>query len=255
MKFGFLLERARASGLDFDFFATGHYARIVERGGVNHLARAKFLAKDQSYFLYTLDSELLGGVRFPLGGLEKAQVRAEAKALGLEVADKAESQDFVAGGDYAPLFSDRPPEAGDFVDREGRVLGRHRGLPYYTIGQRRGLGISTGPEALYVLRLEATTNRVVLGRAEGLFADGLVASSFRFQDPCGGAIEFRAFAKVRLAHTPAACRVIPGSSGEVSLIFDHPERAIAPGQSAVLYDEEGLVLGGGVIERPLALVE
>ncbi|HUX42330.1 MAG TPA: tRNA 2-thiouridine(34) synthase MnmA [Rectinemataceae bacterium] len=255
MKFGFLLERARASGLDFDLFATGHYARIVEREGVHFLARAKFLAKDQSYFLYTLDSQLLSGVRFPLGELDKAQVRAEAKALGLEVAEKAESQDFVGGGDYAPLFADRPPEAGDFVDREGRVLGKHRGLPYYTIGQRRGLGISTGPEPLYVLRLEAATNRVVLGKGEGLFADGLVASSFRFQDPRHVASEFRGFAKVRLAHSPAACRVTPGEGNEVSLIFDKPERAIAPGQSAVIYDEEGLVLGGGIIERPLALAE
>ncbi len=255
MKFGFLLERARASGLDFDLFATGHYARIVEREGVHFLARAKFLAKDQSYFLYTLDSELLSGVRFPLGELDKTQVRAEAKALGLEVADKAESQDFVGGGDYAPLFADSPPEVGDFVDREGRVLGKHRGLPYYTIGQRRGLGISTGPEPLYVLRLEAATNRVVLGKGEGLFADGLVASSFRFQDPRRGSSEFRGFAKVRLAHNPAACRVIPGEGSEVSLIFDNPERAIAPGQSTVIYDEGGLVLGGGIIERPLALVE
>ncbi len=255
MKFGFLLERARASGLDFEVFATGHYARIVQRDGVNYLARATFQAKDQSYFLYTLDSDLLSRVRFPLGELDKARVRAEAKALGLEVADKAESQDFVAGGDYAPLFADKPPQPGDFVDTEGKVLGRHRGLPYYTIGQRRGLGLSTGPDPLYVLRLDAATNRIVLGGGGGLFADGLVASSFRFQSSPRPTGEMRAFAKVRLAGLPAPCRVIPGEGDEVSLIFDHPERAIAPGQSAVLYDADGLILGGGVIDRPLALVE
>jgi len=255
MKFGFLLERARASGIDFDVFATGHYARIVERQGIRYLARALSTDKDQSYFLYTLDSGLLGRVLFPLGELDKGAVRAKARALGLEVADKAESQDFVSGGDYASLFADRPPEAGDFVDAEGRVIGRHRGLPFYTVGQRRGLGISTGPEPLYVLRLDAATNRVILGPGEGLFADGLVASSFRFQAGAAEGSEFRAFAKVRLAHRPAACRVEVGAGGEVRLVFDHPERAIAPGQSAVLYDEEGLVIGGGIIDRALRLVE
>lgn len=254
MKFGFLLERARASGLDFEAFATGHYARIVEREGVRYLARARALEKDQSYFLHTLDSGLLGGVLFPLGELDKAQVRAEARALGLEVAEKAESQDFVAGGDYSPLFADRPPEPGEFVDREGRVLGRHRGLPYYTVGQRRGLGLSLGTEPLYVLRLDAKHNRIVLGRGEGLFAEGCLARSFRFQDPRAAEGEFRALAKLRLAHRPAPCRVRPRAEGEVELIFDQPERAVAPGQSAVLYDEEGLVLGGGVIEAPLSLV-
>lgn len=260
MKFGFLLERARASGLDFDLFATGHYARIVERDGVRFLARARSAEKDQSYFLHTLDSELLSRVLFPLGELDKARVRAEARSLGLEVADKPESQDFVAGGDYAPLFADRPPEPGDFVDTEGKVLGRHRGLPYYTVGQRRGLGISTGPEPLYVLRLDAATNRVVLGRGAGLFAEGCSVSGFRFQDPRMTTGEFRAFAKLRLAHRPAACRVVPGGKGDgedmalTELLFDTPERAIAPGQSAVIYDTEGLVLGGGIIERAIELV-
>ncbi|HUX36643.1 MAG TPA: tRNA 2-thiouridine(34) synthase MnmA [Rectinemataceae bacterium] len=253
MKFGFLLERARAAGLNFDVFATGHYARIVERDGVNYLARARSTEKDQSYFLYTLDSEMLGGIMFPLGGLEKTEVRAEARSLGLEVADKAESQDFVAGGDYAPLFSDRPPEAGDFVDGSGRVLGRHRGLPYYTIGQRKGLGISTGPEPLYVLRLDAAKNLVVLGPGDGLFAEGLASSSFRFQDQRYAKSEFRAFAKVRLAHKASPCRVRAGA--EVQVLFDNPERAIAPGQSVVIYDDEGIVLGGGVIDRALTFAE
>ncbi|MEI6388643.1 MAG: tRNA 2-thiouridine(34) synthase MnmA [Spirochaetota bacterium] len=251
LKFGFLLERARASGLAFDVFATGHYTRIVQKDGVNFLARARSEAKDQSYFLYALDSAQLGTTRFPLGELTKEEVRTEARQLGLEVADKAESQDFVSGGDYRPLFADRPPEPGDFVDAEGQILGRHQGLPFYTIGQRRGLGISTGPQPLYVLRLEAGTNRIVLGHGEGLFAEGLRASSFRLQDPRMARRSFRALAKVRQAHRPAHCTVEPGPEGQAEIRFDSPERAIAPGQSIVLYDDTGLVLGGGTIEGVL----
>lgn len=255
MKFGFLLERARASGLEFDAFATGHYARIVEREGVRYLARARSQDKDQSYFLYTLDSELLGGVRFPLGELEKAEVRNLARSLGLEVAEKAESQDFIAGGDYAPLFSDSPPEPGDFVDREGRVLGKHRGLPYYTVGQRRGLGLALDSDPLYVLRLDAAANRVVVGRGDGLFVEGLEVDSFHFQDSRLARTEFSAFAKIRLAHRPAACRVRPTEGGGARLVFEQTQRAVAPGQSAVVYDGEGLVLGGGIIDRALAVAE
>jgi len=251
LKFGFLLERARASGLSFDRFATGHYARIVEREGIHYLARALDASKDQSYFLHTLDSGLLSRVLFPLGGLTKEEVRREARKLGLEVAEKPESQDFVTGGDYRPLFAGAPPEPGDFVDEEGRVLGRHEGLPFYTVGQRRGLGISTGPEPLYVLRLEKAGNRIVLGRGKGLFAEGLAASPFRFQDPALEGQSFEAWAKVRLAHRPARARVEGGGPEGLVLRFENPERAIAPGQSVVLYDEEGLVLGGGTIQRAL----
>ena len=183
--------------------------------------------------------------------MTKEEVRAEARHLGLEVADKPESQDFVSGGDYRPLFADRPPEPGDFVDLEGRVLGKHQGLPFYTIGQRRGLGISTGPDPLYVIRLEAATNRVVLGNGGGLFAEGLVASPFRFQDKRGARGEFRAYAKVRQAHRPSPCTVRGEGESAALIHFDHAERAIAPGQSVVIYDEMGLVLGGGTIDRAI----
>ncbi|MBL8968029.1 MAG: tRNA 2-thiouridine(34) synthase MnmA [Spirochaetaceae bacterium] len=251
LKFGFLVDRARESGLDFDFFATGHYARIEEREGVRYVKRAAFEAKDQSYFIYGLDSERLAGIRFPLGALSKEEVRAKARKLGLETADKPESQDFIAGGDYAPLFADRPPEPGDFVDGSGRTIGRHRGLPYYTVGQRRGLGVSTGPEPLYVLKLEPEANRIVLGPNAGLFAEGLEAADFRLQDPRRAAAPFRAAAKLRQNHRPAPCLVKPAADGACRLEFDVAQRAVAPGQSAVLYDEEGLVLGGGVIERAI----
>jgi tRNA-specific 2-thiouridylase len=253
LKFGFLVDKARETGLDFDYFATGHYARIEERDGVRYLRRAVCEAKDQTYFLYSLDSERLGRVMFPLGSLSKDEVRAKARELGLEVADKPESQDFIAGGDYAPIFADAAPEPGDFVDEGGKVIGRHRGLPFYTVGQRRGLGISTGPDPLYVLRLEADTNRVVLGAGKGLFADAVELSSFRLQDPAMAASSFRAGAKIRQNHRPAPSLVeaaaASGGAGSCLVRFDTPQRAAAPGQSLVLYSDEGLVLGGGIIER------
>jgi tRNA-specific 2-thiouridylase len=279
LKFGFLIERAQALGLEFDFFATGHYARVAfDARGRARLRAALDPAKDQSYFLYRLGPETLGRVLFPLGELRKAEVRGIARRLGLELADKPESQDFVAGGDYSPLFADRPPEIGDIVDSEGRILGRHRGLPYYTIGQRRGLGIGASPdgggeaEALYVLALDPERNRVIVGPNRGLFAEGLLASDFRFYGPVGlagtelatGASgtelaaagtapreSYRGLAKIRQNHRAVPCSFEPGKDGACLLRFDEAQRALAPGQSVVVYDEEGLVLGGGIIETAL----
>lgn len=253
LKFGFLADRAKASGIEFDYFATGHYARKETRDGVTFLKKAADESKDQSYFLYGLDSQRLETILFPLGEMTKPQVRERARRHSLEVADKPESQDFIAGGDYAPLFEDREPEPGDMVDTQGKVLGRHRGLPYYTVGQRRGLGISLGPEPLYVIALDSSKNRVVLGPNTGLFSEGLASANFRFQDPCltGSHFDFSAgiTAKIRQNHKPVAASVRSGETTEVR--FAIPQRAIAPGQSVVLYSPEGLVLGGGVIDRAL----
>ncbi len=251
LKFGFLLERARLAGIDFECFATGHYARIEERGGLFWLRSALDTAKDQSYFLYRLPSDLLAKLSFPLGLLSKEQVRSTARTLGLAVADKPESQDFIAGGDYAPLFADSAPESGDIVDGAGRVLGRHRGLPYYTVGQRRGLGISSGTEALYVLRIDAENNRIVVGPGTGLFAESLLTSDFFLQDPAMGSQPFRAFAKIRQNHKPVPCTAAVDGEGGCRVDFELAQRAVAPGQSVVLYDTEGFVLGGGIIEKPL----
>ena len=258
LKFGFLSTKAKQAGLEFDLFATGHYARIMNRDGVSYLQRALNEAKDQSYFLYGLDTRMLSTILFPLGAMTKDEVRGIARSLDLEVADKPESQDFIAGGDYSPLFADREPVPGDIVTRDGKVVGKHRGLPYYTIGQRRGIGISLGTDALYVLSLDAKGNRVVVGPGDGLFSDSLPSANFRFQNPAtASAGPFRALARIRQNHTPAACTVRPcekeisdGGDGEAGVVidFDISQRAVAPGQSVVVYDCEGVVLGGGVID-------
>jgi tRNA-uridine 2-sulfurtransferase len=243
LKFGFLVERARESGLRIDYFATGHYARIGERGGKPCLMRALDPAKDQSYFLYRLTPEILARTIFPLGSMKKPDVRAKARELGLETAEAEESQDFI-GGDYAPLFRDDPPSPGDIVDESGLLLGRHRGLPFYTIGQRRGVGIAAG-DPVYVKRIDADSNRIVVGSDESLYASRLLASDAVFQGEIPG--ELRVHARIRQNHRPAPAllRVLP--DGRLEFLFDEAQRGIAPGQSVVAYDGENVV-AGGIIE-------
>lgn len=247
LKFGFLVDRARSAGLVFDFFATGHYARKETRGGITFLKQAKDGAKDQSYFLYGLDSARLATILFPLGEMTKEEVRSLARLHGLEVAEKPESQDFVAGGDYAPLFENPAPVAGDIVDAKGAVLGTHRGLPFYTIGQRRGIGVNAGTTPLYVLALDAKNNRIIVGPNTGLFSSGLISRNFRFQDAKMGAGAVQGLAKIRQNHKSVACS-LSMSDGGAKIEFEVAQRAVAPGQSVVLYSEEGLVVGGGIID-------
>lgn len=251
LKFGFLIDRARQAGLEFDIFSTGHYARTSTVDGITYLKTARDLAKDQSYFLYGLDSARLAGIMFPLGEMTKEETRAAARAHGLEVAEKPESQDFVGGGDYTPLFERDRPEPGDIVDVKGNVLGRHRGLPFYTIGQRRGLGISIGPDPFYVLALDAKQNRVVIGAGKGLFSSGLLSHSFRLQNPGAYTQAIACRVKIRQNHRPAPATATVAESGEARIDFEIPQRAVAPGQSAVLYSENGLVLGGGIIDEAI----
>jgi tRNA-specific 2-thiouridylase len=244
MKFGFLLERARSSGLEFDWFATGHYARIQDRNGIPTLRRAADESKDQTYFLHRLPSQTLAHVLFPLGDMTKAEVRAEARRLGLSVADKAESQDFVSGG-YGSLFGEDAP--GDIVDERGTVLGRHRGIVHYTIGQRRGLGISTGPDPLYVSALDAVRNRVIVSDDASLFCSAIDGDGAILHDATLEGTMFEAFVRIRQNHKPALARVkVTGT--QTSVVFDQAQRAAAPGQSAVFYDTDGFVLGGCIIK-------
>ncbi len=238
LKFGMLPAALRDSGIPFDYYTTGHYARLYapdgnpERGV--YLGPAADATKDQSYFLHRIPEVALRNARFPLGELTKRQVRELARAHGLEVAEKPDSQDFIASEDYGPLFSDSPVPEGDIVDEGGRVLGRHRGIIRYTIGQRRGLGVSSGPEPLYVLSVDARANRVVVGSEKGLFADALEASDAVWA-PGFGAAPFRALAKIRLASRPAPALVTPLPDGRVRVEFDALQRAVAPGQSVAYY--------------------
>ena len=246
VKFGLLPDAARASGLAFDRFATGHYAR-VERGpdlGRFLLKRGVDEAKDQSYFLYRLGQARLATALFPLGPLTKVRVRALAREAGLPVHDRKESQDFY-GGDLAALLGPGAGE-GDIVDRDGRVLGRHHGLTRYTIGQRKGLGIA-GPAPLYVIAIDAASNRLVVGPGSATLGRTAVVSDCvwgPFEELAGPA-EVRV--KVRSGGRLAAAVVSPLGGGRARLELAEPVSAIAPGQSAVFYDGD-TVLGGGLIE-------
>jgi len=244
-KFRDLLHRARTLGCAA--LATGHYARVVSEGGQLALARAADRRRDQSYFLFTLGQPELRQACFPLGDLHKEEVRAIARERGLPVAEKPDSMEgcFVSGqkpADFVELRGGGLGE-GEIVDAQGRVLGRHRGIHRYTVGQRHGLGLS-GAEPWYVVALDAALNRVVVGRAEEVFARGCWIEDLRWAS--GDAPDrVRALVQVRsrTAAAPASVEIY-GSRARVR--FDAPVRAIAPGQAAVLYDGER-VLGGGWI--------
>ncbi len=249
MKFGFLLEKARLSGLEFDYFATGHYARIVEEDGNFFIKKALDGSKDQTYFLQGLRRELLGKIIFPLGEMTKPMVREEARRIGLEVAERPESQDFIAGGDYSQLFANDNLKEGDIVDESGRVLGRHKGIVHYTVGQRKGLGISN-ETPLYVLMVDPKKNRVVVTDKEHLFSKGLTASSFNLLIPQKPDNEFRAFARIRQKHKEAPATVTMVDENNIKIIFDEPQLSITPGQAVALYDGD-ILIGGGIIEEKI----
>jgi len=244
LKFGSFLEKA-SEKLSFDFFATGHYARIVEENGSYFMKKALDASKDQTYFLQSLKKENLHKIMFPLGEMNKQEVREKARELGLEVAERPESQDFITGGDYSLLFSKENIKPGDIVNEEGKVLGRHRGIIHYTVGQRKGLGISN-PVPLYVLKVDPKENQVVVTEKDNLFSTELTAGYFNSFFDGDTPQEFRALAKIRQKHkeSPATVKVI--GNGKIKVIFDEPQLSITPGQAVALYDED-LLLGGGII--------
>jgi tRNA-specific 2-thiouridylase len=248
IKFGRLLAQARAMGADY--LATGHYARICRTEGRARLLRGRDGRKDQSYMLYMLGQEELSHAIFPLGDYTKRQVRDLAAARGLVVASRPESQDlcFVADGDYRRFLRAHAPDAlraGPIVDRSGRVLGEHEGFPFYTIGQRRGLGISAD-EPLYVLELDPERNAVVVGVAEELGRRELLAEevSYVAGEPSPGPL--RVTAKIRYRAHEAPASWIPQGGGRARVVFDRHQRDITPGQGVVAYQGEALI-GGGVI--------
>ena len=250
VKFGSLLHRAFA--WEASAVATGHYARLETDPVTGRilLRKAKDSRKDQTDFLWPLTQEQLRHARFPVGGLTKDEVRAKARSLGLRVADKPESQEicFIPDKDYRGFLRHRDPggfRPGHIIDRNGRILGAHQGLSAYTIGQRKGLGLSTG-EPLYVVALKPESNTIVVGRKEELEATALRATEMNFIpfDQLDGAL--RVDAKIRHNHVPARATLYPSGEGEVAVSFDEPQRAITPGQSVVFYQDD-LVVGGGII--------
>jgi tRNA-specific 2-thiouridylase len=242
VKFGVLPELARQAGLLFDRFATGHYARVEYDASHGRflLKRAADSLKDQSYFLYRLDQSQLATALFPLGDLLKSRVRAIAREEGLPVHDRKESQDFYAGD------LGRDDREGDIVDRDGHIVGRHRGVRHYTVGQRKGLGIAF-PVPLYVIGIDAGRNRLVVGPENETFRRSAIVRDTVWGpfEMLAGPAEVRV--KVRSAGRPVPAKVSPLADGRTRVEFAEPVASVAPGQSAVFYDEE-TVVGGGVIE-------
>ena len=251
LKFGALLERALLLG--YDYLATGHYARVKldEASGKYRLLRGRDRSKDQSYVLYQLGQHQLAHLLLPVGEYDKPSIRRSARQAGLINADKSDSQDicFVPDGDYTRFLQEYGGVKmipGDFVDRAGHVLGRHKGLPCYTTGQRKGLGVSAGKH-VYVLRKNALDNTILLGDNEELFTSVLTADRVNWISGDAPASPLRVTAKTRYSQTEAAATVHPLPDGRIRVEFDVPQRAITAGQAVVLYDGEQ-VLGGGTIE-------
>jgi tRNA-specific 2-thiouridylase len=251
VKFASLLDKTRALGIET--VATGHYARkdVDPETGRHRLLKGKDTRKDQSYFLFGLTQAQLAKAVFPVGGLEKAEVRRLAAERGLPTAQKPESQEicFVPDGDYAAFVERQAPGAerpGPIVDRSGRALGRHGGVHRFTVGQRRGLGVAAALP-LYVLELRPASSTVVVGEESDLGSDGLLARDVTWISGEPPARPLRAAVKIRHGSTeaPAAVEALPG--GRARVRFDVPARAVTPGQAAVFYDGE-VCLGGGWIE-------
>lgn len=254
VKFGSLLRRALA--WEAGAVATGHYARVEKDPATGRylLRRGRDRLKDQSYFLWPLTQEQLAAAKFPVGDLTKEEVRARARTLGLPVAEKPESQEicFIPDGDYRGFLrrrSSRSFPPGPIVDRRGNLLGEHSGLAAYTVGQRRGLGLAAG-RPLYVIELDPRRNAVVVGEDHELEATRLIATGVNLIafDRIEGAMAVTA--KIRHSHQPSPATIHSLKPGEIEVVFDAPQRAVAPGQSVVFYKDD-LVVGGGIIASPL----
>ena len=250
MKFDKLYERARLLGCDK--IATGHYARIEFDGEKYLLKKARDESKDQSYVLYMLTQEQLAHTLFPLGELIKSETRAIAEASKLTNAQKPDSQDicFVPDGDYAAAIerlTGKTSAPGNFIDTDGNVLGTHRGITHYTIGQHRGLGLAL-PERRYVCKIDAGSGTVTLGSDTELYSREVLVRDFNWISGEAPSGPIRCSAKIRYRQPEQAANVEPLSENEALIRFDTPQSAVTPGQSAVLYDD-GTVIGGGIIVR------
>lgn len=250
LKFGLMLERARKSGIQFDRFATGHYARteIDRSSGRVQLLKGVDTDKDQSYFLSRLSQDQLRTVMFPLGGMMKEEVRKLADECGWQhLVEKPESQNFIEAKDYSVLFKETPVTAGPILDMQGRKLGEHRGIIHYTVGQRKGVGLAGKENPLYVIQIDTCRNAVIVGPKEELMRKELKAVKLNWIALADLPLKsLRVKARIRQQHREAPAEIIPGDNS-VTVKFDEPQMAITPGQIVVFYNGD-TVLGSGVIE-------
>lgn len=243
IKFGAMVDEIKKKGIDFDFFATGHYAQIVHENGRYAVKRAVDTGKDQSYFLYRLSQNQLANTMFPLGELTKKEVREIDVAQGYHPMQQKESQDFYSGH-YTDLL-DVESKEGNIVDTEGNVLGHHSGMWNYTIGQRKGLGISA-PKPLYVVELDPVKNEVVVAYEDKTNNKGVTASNIVWQGIEGINEPFRATAKIRSTSCAVPCTVYMDNHDNLCADFDVPVKAATCGQSLVVYKDD-IILCGGII--------
>lgn len=247
IKFGMLPAMATKAGIRFEYFATGHYARVgfSEKYQRYILEKAADLKKDQTYFIHRLSQEQLKQCLFPIGGFNKPEIKELARKVGITTEDLEESQDFYAG-DYKDLL-DVEETPGNIVDSKGTVLGQHKGIWNYTIGQRKGLGIAFS-EPLYVIGLNKENNTVIVGVREETYNTSFIVSDLVWVALSGLEHPMDCTAKVRSAQKERDAHIEPLGNGEVKVTFFHPNDAITPGQSAVFYDGE-VLLGGGIIKE------
>jgi tRNA-specific 2-thiouridylase len=243
----------KALQLGADYIATGHYARIVFNAQTGrYLLKKAATTKDQTYALYNLTQDQLAHTLMPLGDYTKEEVRRIAADIGLTVADKPDSQEicFIPDHDYGRYIEEHtgsPSEPGNFVDRQGRILGRHKGIIHYTVGQRKGLGLATGIP-LYVIAIRPETNEVVVGEDREVYQSTVYADQLNFIPFPELKTKIKVGAKIRYNHTPAPAVVEMVDADTLRCSFLEPQRAITPGQALVLYDDD-LVVGGGIINR------
>lgn len=267
IKFGALLEGIKKLNISYDYFCTGHYAKVVrpEEGIWNTKVQPAMIScasdssKDQTYFLYRLPSDLLEKVRFPLASLQKSKVFELAKKSNLYAAEKKESQDFIESKYLNELFADKPSIPGNFVDMNGKILGEHRGIEFYTIGQRKGLGIS-GTKPLYVYKINAKDNTITLAEKEFLSSKNLIADDFVWPGNIEPDEEFEAEVKIRLRSGSGIAiikKYIPPADDKTEykgqpweINFYQEQNAITPGQSAVIY-KDNVIIGGGIIGKSI----
>ncbi|MCI6675529.1 MAG: tRNA 2-thiouridine(34) synthase MnmA [Clostridiales bacterium] len=250
VKWEALLQRSLSIGADY--IATGHYARVVKLpNGRYTIQKSATDEKDQTYALYNLTQEQLAHTLMPVGDYHKDEIRKIAQQIDLRVAAKRDSQEicFIPDKDYARFIQeeakDAVPPPGNFVTKDGEILGRHRGITHYTVGQRKGLNLALG-HPVFVTEIRPETNEVVIGENEDVFALGLVCRQINFMAIPDLQGQMRADAKIRYAHKGAPCMLKRTGEDEITVIFDEPQRAITPGQAVVFYDGPSII-GGGTI--------